>query len=63
MPYVEAFADDRPFEPSYRLTTGSVYPHIRDGELARPTEPGLAFELDLERVNDWAVRKLERSAE
>lgn len=56
VPYVEAFADDRPFEPSYKLTTGSVYPKIRNGELERPAEPGLAFELDLDRVNEWAVR-------
>lgn len=53
---VEAFPDDRPFEPSYRLTTGSVFPQISAGSLVRPDAPGLAFELDLGRVESWSVR-------
>lgn len=55
-PYVEGFPDDRPFEPSYKLTTGSIYPRIVDGHLEPPTEPGLAIELDLDVVESTAIR-------
>lgn len=54
--HIEVFADDRPFEPSYRLTTGSVYPSIHAGSLQRPSASGLAFALDLERIAEWTVR-------
>ncbi|MGC2942544.1 mandelate racemase/muconate lactonizing enzyme family protein [Brevibacterium sp. FAM 24638] len=56
MQYVEAFPDDPAFEPSSKLTTGSVYPSVNQGWLARPEEPGLAFDLDLERIRGWATR-------
>ncbi|NYF15136.1 L-alanine-DL-glutamate epimerase-like enolase superfamily enzyme [Pseudoclavibacter sp. JAI123] len=62
MHHIEVFPDDRPFEPSYRLTTGSVYPHIQDGLLHRPAEPGLAFTLDLDRIEQWADRSTTRRA-
>lgn len=60
--YVEAFPDDRPFEPSYKLTTSSVYARVQDGHLAPPEEPGLSFELALDRVDAWSVRRAEAIA-
>ncbi|GAA4771764.1 mandelate racemase/muconate lactonizing enzyme family protein [Microbacterium gilvum] len=63
VPYVEAFPEDRPFETSFKLTTGSVFRDVEDGVLARPTAPGLAFELDLERVDGWAARTQTRRAQ
>ncbi|KAB1640994.1 mandelate racemase/muconate lactonizing enzyme family protein [Gulosibacter chungangensis] len=57
MPFVEAFPEDRPFETSFRLTTGSVFRDVKDGLLDRPTTPGLSFDLDLDRVEEWSARK------
>jgi L-alanine-DL-glutamate epimerase-like enolase superfamily enzyme len=59
MHYVEAFPDDRPWEPSYKLTTSSVYSRVVDGRLAPPQEPGLGFELALDRVDAWSHRRFE----
>ncbi|SJM55518.1 mandelate racemase/muconate lactonizing enzyme family protein [Gulosibacter sp. 10] len=63
MPYVEAFPEDRPFETSFKLTTGSVFRDVERGVLARPTAPGLSFDLDLERVEGWSARTETRRAE
>ncbi|BCF86402.1 racemase (plasmid) [Rhodococcus qingshengii] len=55
--YVEAFPDDRPFEPSYKLGQRSTFSRIENGRLPAPLEPGLALELDMKVVESTALRR------
>jgi L-alanine-DL-glutamate epimerase-like enolase superfamily enzyme len=54
--FVEAFPDDRPFEPSYKLAQRSTFSRIEEGLLPAPQEPGLALELDMDVVEKTALR-------
>ncbi|MGI8313415.1 mandelate racemase/muconate lactonizing enzyme family protein [Saccharopolyspora hattusasensis] len=54
--HVEAFPDDRPFEPSHRLARESVYSRIDSGFLPPSSEPGIGLELDLDLVTACAYR-------
>lgn len=54
--YVEAFPDNRPFEPSSKLLMKSVFGRVERGMLEAPVEPGLDLDLDLAAVNAFAVR-------
>jgi L-alanine-DL-glutamate epimerase-like enolase superfamily enzyme len=53
---VEAFPDDRSFEPSYKLLEKSVFGSIQDGHLRAPQDPGVGYQLAHEQVRQWATR-------
>lgn len=55
--HIEAFPDDRPFEPSHRLAQESLFARITNGYLSPPTAPGLDLELDDSLVSATAYRK------
>jgi len=54
---VELFPDDRPFEPSHKLVTGSLFGRVVDGHLPPPEQPGLGFDLDMAAVESSAIRR------
>ena len=56
MPWVEAFPDELPFEPSHKLLTQSAYSRLVNGRLSAPEAPGLGTELRMEAVERFSLR-------
>jgi len=56
MPWVEAFPDELPFEPSHKLLTQSAYSRVVNGRLSAPEAPGLGTELRMEAVERFSLR-------
>lgn len=54
--HIEVFPDSLPFEPSHKLVTDPVFPRIQGGKLSAPEEPGVGLTLNMEVVEQTALR-------